>query len=199
MSKRKFAVSLLMLFTALLSSANIVLGQAQKSIRFATLNDPFVATVNEKLVENFNKLHPDVKVNIEYIPGAELPTTLASQAAAKNLADVVFLADLYVVPFAKGNIVMDMEPLAKADKTFDLSDIYPNMLDLIRVNGKGVYMIPSSFELVPVYCNKTMWAKAGAKAPTPDWTWDDYITACVAIRKATGNYCFAGGQKLNPF
>jgi len=190
MSAKRIVASLLMLAVALLSSASTALGQG-KSIRFATLNSPFVDNVNETLIANFNKLHPDVKVNVEYIPGDELPTTLSSQAAAKNVADVVFLADLYVVPFSKGGIVVDMEPLAKADKTFDLSDIYPNMLDLSRVNGKGLYMIPSSFDVVTMYYNKTMFEKAGAPLPTAKWTWDDYAAACVTIRKATGNYCFS--------
>jgi multiple sugar transport system substrate-binding protein len=191
MHKRKFALCLFMLVTALLSSANIVLAQ-EKSIRFGTLTGAFIDDVNDLLIQNFNKLHPDVKVNLEPIVG-DTAQTLAAQAAAKNLPDVVFLADLYVVPFAKGGIVVDMEPLAKADKSFDLSDIYANMLALSTVGGKGLYMIPSSYDVVTVYYNKTMWEKAGAPLPTATWTWDDYIAECQTIRKATGNYCFSGG------
>jgi len=194
MHTKRIVVSLLLLVTALLSSATSALSQGQKSIRFATYNSDFVNAVNDMLIANFKKLHPDVEVKVEYVPSTPgLDQQFAAQAAAKNLADVVFLADLYVVPFAKGGIVLDMEPLAKADKTFDLSDIYPNMLELSKVNGKGLYMIPSSFDVVTVYYNKTMWAKAGAKLPTPNWTWDDYATACVAIRKTTGDYCFTSG------
>ncbi|MCC7446829.1 MAG: extracellular solute-binding protein [Anaerolineae bacterium] len=200
MSAKRIAVALVLILATVLANAPAALSQGEKSIRFATYNSEFVNAVNDMLVQNFNKLHPDVKVNVEYIAtNPAIEQQFASQAAAKNLADVVFLADLYVVPFAKGNIVADMEPLAKADKSFDLSDIYPNMLDLSRVNGKGLYMIPSSFDVVTAYYNKTMWEKAGAKLPTANWTWDDYITACVAIRKATGNYCFAGGMAKEPF
>jgi multiple sugar transport system substrate-binding protein len=196
MFKRALFIALLLIIPVMGISA----ARAQeKSIRFGTLTGAFIDAVNDLLVQNFNKLHPDVKVNVEPIPGDKLETTLASQAAAKNLPDVVFLADLYVVPFAKSGIVVDMEPLAKADKAFDLSDIYPNMLDLSKVNGKGLYMIPSSFDVVTVYYNKTMWEKAGAKLPTADWTWDDYIAECQTIKKATGNYCFRGGQNKDPF
>src|SRR3954465_8306377 len=120
MQKKRMAISVLIVLTTLLSSMRSVVGQEQKSIRFGTLTGAFIDAVNDLLVENFNKLHPDVKVNVEPIPGDKLETTLAAQAAAKNLPDVVFLADLYVVPFAKGGIVLDMEPLAKADKSFDL-------------------------------------------------------------------------------
>src|SRR5438874_9154630 len=107
MHTKRIAISLLMLVTTLISSASIANSQAQKSIRFATYNSDFVNAVNDMLVANFEKLHPDVKVNVEYIASnPALEQQFAAQAAAKNLADVVFLADLYVVPFAKGGIVM---------------------------------------------------------------------------------------------
>src|SRR5712692_9637174 len=193
MFKRGLLITLLLV--TLLTGSTVNPAQAQqKSIRFGTLTGAFIDSVNDLLVKNFNKLHPDVQVNVEPIVG-DTAQVLASQAAAKNLPDVVFLADLYVVPFAKGGIVVDMEPLAKADKTFDLSDIYPNMLDLSRVNGKGLYMIPSSFDVVTVYYNKTMWQKAGDPLPTATWTWDDYISECQIIRKATGNHLFGYDDK----
>ncbi len=193
MFKRGLLITLLLV--TLVTGITVNPAQAQqKSIRFGTLTGAFIDAVNDLLVKNFNKLHPDVQVNVEPIVG-DVGQVLASQAAAKNLPDVVFLADLFVVPFAKGGIVVDMEPLAKADKSFDLSDIYPNMLDLSRVNGKGLYMIPSSFDVVTVYYNKTMWQKAGAPLPNATWTWDDYISDCQMIKKATGNYCFGYDDK----
>src|SRR5258706_9146969 len=163
MSKKKLVISCLVLVAVLFSGMNSVAvkGQDQKTLRFGTLTGAFIDDVNDLLIQNFNKLHPDIKVNLEPIVG-DTAQTLAAQAAAKNLPDVVFLADLYVVPFAKGGIVVDMEPLAKADKSFDLSDIYANMLALSTVGGKGLYMIPSSYDVVTVYYNKTMWEKAGA-------------------------------------
>jgi len=193
MFKRVLLITLVLVTLSTGMTVNPAQAQ-QKSIRFGTLTGSFIDAVNDLLVKNFNKLHPDIQVNVEPIPGDKLETTLAAEAAAKNLPDVVFLADLYVVPFAKSGLVTDMEPLAKADKTFDLSDIYPNMLDLSRVNGKGLYMIPSSFDVVTVYYNKTMWQKAGAPLPTASWTWADYIAECQTIKKATGNYCFATGS-----
>src|SRR5258708_18441355 len=194
MFKRGLFITLLLVTLLTGITANPAQAQ-QKSIRFGTLTGAFIDAVNDLLVKNFNKLHPDVQVNVEPIPGDKLETTLAAEAAAKNLPDVIFLADLYVVPFAKSGLVTDMEPLAKADKTFDLSDIYPNMLDLSRVNGKGLYIIPSSFDVVTAYDNKTIWQKAGAPLPNATWTWDDYISDCQMIKKATGNYCFGYDDK----
>lgn len=176
-----------------------VSAQDVTQIRFGTVNDPAVDRVNQLLIENFEAQHPGVEVIVEYIPGADLVSTYTTQAAAGTLPDVVFLADLFVVPFAQGGIVFDMQPLAEADESFDLSDIYDNLLGLSRVDGEGLYMIPSSYDVVTMYYNQSMFEEAGAPLPSPDWTWDDYTAACTTILEATGNYCFANGGGLPTF
>lgn len=161
-------------------------------IRFGTVNDPAVNRVNDMLVENFRSLYPGIEVQVEYIAG-DLAANYATQVAAGTLPDVIFLADLFVVPFVQNGIVADMQPLADADPDFDLSDIYDNLLGLSRINGEGLYMIPSSYDVVTMYYNKTMFEAAGAPLPEADWTWDDYIAACRIIRENLGNYCFTNG------
>ena len=93
------------------------------------------------------------------------------------------------MPFAQQGITVDMQPLDDADPDFDLDDVYPNMLDLGRVDD-GLYMIPSSYDVVTMYYNKTMFEEAGAPLPTAEWTWDDYRASCKIIKESTGNYCF---------
>ena len=109
---------------------------------------------------------------------------------------MTFTADLFVVPFAKGGISIDMEPLAEADPNFDLSDVYENMLDLSKVEGEGIYMIPSSYDVVTLYYNKTLFEQAGAPLPTPESTWADIIESCKLIRAATDAFCLPSGTNL---
>lgn len=197
MLKPKFLI--LLTLSVLVLTVGIASAQDVTSIRFGTINDPAVERVNQLLVENFKSLHPDIEVNVEYIPGADLVSTYTTQAAAGTLPDVIWLADLFVVPFAQSNIVFDMGPLAEADANFDLSDIYDNLLGLSRVNGEGLYMVPSSYDVVTMYYNKSMFEAAGAPLPTAEWTWADYTAACKTILEATGNYCFANGGGLPTF
>lgn len=188
MLKRKITFSLLLIILAM--SVGMTGAQdAKKEFRFGTLQGAFVDNVNTMLVDQFQKLHPDVEVKVEYITGDDISVPLASQAAAGTLPDVTFTADLYVVPFAKGGISIDMEPLAKADPNFDLSDVYSNMLDLSKVEGKGLYMIPSSYDVVTMYYNKSLFEAAGAPLPTKDSTWEEVINSCKMIKEKTGNYC----------
>jgi multiple sugar transport system substrate-binding protein len=159
------------------------------TFRFGTLQGSFVDNVNAMLVEQFNQLHPDIEVSMEYITGADISVPLIAQAAAGTLPDVVFTADLYVVPFAQAGISVDMLPLAEADPDFDLSDVYENMLALSEVEGEGLYMIPSSYDVVTMYYNKSLFEAAGAPLPTADSTWDEIIESCKMIRANSGAYC----------
>ncbi len=192
MLKKKLILSLMLIILAV--GVSVATAQdAPKELRFGTLQGSFVDGVNTMLIDQFKKLHPDIPVKMEVLDGATLDVTLAAQAAAGSLADVIFTADLYVVPFAKGGISVDMEPLAKADPNFDLSDVYENMLDLSKVEGKGLYMIPSSYDVVTMYYNKTMFEAAGAPLPTKDSTWEDIINSCKIIKEKTGNFCLPAG------
>jgi multiple sugar transport system substrate-binding protein len=189
MFTRKIVLVLMLLVLTVGAFSPTAAQNSGKTIRFGTLTGSFIDGVNKLMVDQFQAAHPDVTVKTEVLTGDDISIPLIAQAAAHSLPDVIFTADLYVVPFAKAGISIDMEPLAKADPTFDLSDVYENMLALSKVDGKGIYMIPSSYDVVTLYFNKTMFEAAGAPLPTADSTWDDVIASCKIIKEKTGNYC----------
>jgi ABC-type glycerol-3-phosphate transport system substrate-binding protein len=183
---------LVVMIVALLAVVGTASARQVTEFRFGTLQGAFVDNVNAMMVAQFNELHPDIEVKVEYLTG-DLGTVLAAQAAAGTLPDVTFTADLFVVPFAKGGISIDMQPLAEADPDFDLSDVYENMLALSKVEGEGIYMIPSSYDVVTLYYNKSLFEAAGAPLPTPESTWADIIESCKLIRAATDAFCLPSG------
>lgn len=183
----------LVCFVLCLLSLSAVSAQETTTLRFGILSGPPVEPTANLMIEYFKTIHPDVEVQVEFLSG-DLAAGYAAQAAAGALPDVIFTADLFVVPFVQGGIVLDMQPLADADPNFDLSDVYPNMLDLSRVGGEGLYMIPSAYDVVTMYYNKTMFEETGAPLPTADMTWDDLIAACKIIMENSDNYCL----QLNP-
>ena len=182
-------VLVVLLLVLIVGVSSPTAAQDAKTLRFGTVTGSFVDGVNKMLVDEFTAAHPDVTVKTEVIAGADISVPLVAEAAADSLPDVTFTADLYVVPFAKAGISIDMEPLIKADPTFDLSDVYENMLNLSKVDGKGIYMIPSSYDVVTLYFNKTLFEKAGAPLPTADSTWDDIIASCKIIKAKTNAWC----------
>lgn len=187
MNITKFA-RIALIVAVLMISTSLLVAQDVTSLRFGILAGPPVEPTAMLMVERFNELHPDIEVELEFLSG-DLAAGYAAQAAAGTLPDVIFTADLFVVPFVQGGIVLDMQPLAEADPSFDLSDVYPNMLDLSRVGGEGLYMIPSAFDVVTMYYNISMFEEADAPIPQADWSWDDLIEACGSIVENTDNFC----------
>jgi multiple sugar transport system substrate-binding protein len=144
-------------------------------IRMLTLQGPPVEPVQELIIPVFNEKYPGVTVKLEY-DGAGNAEKYTTAAASGTMADVFFSADLWVVPFAKNSVSLDLKPFADADPEMDLDDIFPSMLGLGTFDNQ-IHMLPSALDVVTMYYNKTMLEKAGAPLPTADWTWDDAIAA----------------------
>lgn len=172
---------------------------AATTITFGMNSSSSLLPTAKLLTDNFAKTRPEVTVDTQLIANDDIAPTFYKAAAAGTLPDVVFTADSYVLPFNENGVTVDMEPLAKADPSFDLTDIYPNLLGLSQVDGKGLYMVPSSYDVVTMYYNKDLFAKAGAPLPAADWTWADFTAACKTVREKTDAYCFANGGNLPGF
>lgn len=195
---RKLTTVCLSLLVVSVLAVSFVQAQEAKTLRFGTLTGWAVDGVNALLVDAFKKSHPDVEVKLEYY--TDIATQITSQAAAHTMPDVVFTADLFVVPFVQNGITLDMQQFAETDQDINIDDVYPIMLDLGRVAGDpGLYMIPSSYDIVTLYYNKTMFEAAGAPLPTADTTWDELIESCKLIKEKTGNYCIPAGPGWAPW
>jgi multiple sugar transport system substrate-binding protein len=193
--KRRATLGLTALAMLSLTAGPATAQDESRDLRFTAHPDPGIDRVQQLLVQHYEETNPGATVTVEpFAASPGLDVQYATAAAAGTLADVIFTADLFVVPFAQQGVTIDMQPLADADATFDLSDVYPNMLGLSRVGGEGLYMVPSSYDVVTMYYNKTMFEEAGAPLPTAEWTWDDYKASCRIVREKTGNYCFSTAE-----
>jgi len=162
-------------------------------LRVLILQGPPVEPVNEFLSTATTAKYPKVNVDFEYVSG-DHAEGVYTQAAAGTLADVLFSADLWVVPFAQNKVTLDLKPLAEGDAEMDIDDIFPSMLGLGMFGGE-VHMLPSALDVVTMYYNKTLFERAGG-VPTENWTWTDFIDACKKIteleKDAQGNPMYWG-------
>ncbi|MGC9360546.1 MAG: extracellular solute-binding protein, partial [Anaerolineae bacterium] len=133
-----------------------------------------VEPAHELLAASFTGRFPEAAVEFEYIVG-DLAEQVYTRAAAGTLPDVLHTANLFVTPFAKNGVTVDLRPWTEADPDVDLEDVYPIMLTECTFDEE-VHMLPPSLDVVAMYYNKTLLADAGAEMPTSDWTWDDFIT-----------------------
>lgn len=149
---------------------------------------PVTTPITEMLIEKFESENPNVTVTVECSQG-DYAEGIFAKAAAGNLPDVMFSADLFTVPFVENGVMLDLEELAAVDDSFTFDDIYPNILGLGQVIGTpGTYMLPASWDSVQMYYNKDMFEAAGAPMPTDEMSWDDLIAACAIIQEANAEH-----------
>lgn len=152
---------------------------------------PPVSDAYNIMLASFAATHPNVTIKKECAGSGDYAQGIYTMAAAGNLPDVIFSADLFTVPFVANGALLDMRPLAEGEKNQIFDDVYPNILALGQVPGdNGVYMVPASLDTVEVYYNVDMFTKAGVDLPKDDWTWDQWIDACQKVMaKNPGTFC----------
>ncbi|WP_243062555.1 sugar ABC transporter substrate-binding protein [Humibacter sp. RRB41] len=148
----------------------------------------------EKIIKGFNKIYPNVTVNIQLTPsaGGAYWTKMKTLASGKNLPDVLWMNGPNIQLFALNNQLMPIDSLVSAGQIKKSN--YPSALvNLYTVDGR-LYGTPKDFDTVGLYYNKDMLGQAGAAVPTSSWTWDDLKTngKKVSDHFGKGVFGFAG-------
>jgi multiple sugar transport system substrate-binding protein len=168
--------------------------KASANITYALWDQTQVKAIKANLV-GFNKLYPNIHVNIDVTPFADYWTKLQTEATSSTLPDLFWLngpnAQLYE---SNGKV----EPITAEVKAgaIKLAN-YPKALNsLYAVNGVQ-YGVPKDFDTIGLWYNTAIFKEAGVAVPTDTWTWDDFQTAAKTISQklgAKGIYGAAAGM-----
>ena len=154
----------------------------------------------QKIIAAFNKVYPNITVNIQLTPssGGAYWTKMKTLAQGKNLPDVFWMNGPNVELFALNNQLLALDPLVGAG-VIKKSDYPDALVNLYTANGT-FYGVPKDFDTIGLYYNKDLLAKAGVAEPTASWTWDDLKTNGKKISDHFGGKVFGfagdltGGQ-----
>ena len=134
------------------------------------------------LINDFQKLHPDIQVELQRIPYNEYVTKLLTQVAGNVGPDVIFtevenFADLFL-----RNALEPLNPFIQNDK-LDMSVYYPQVVDRFTVDNQ-TYVIPrDTAPICVIYYNKKAFDDAGVPYPTDDWTYDQFVAIAKKVMK----------------
>lgn len=166
-------------------------GPAPVRISLFTWTKPEELRVNQQLVAEFMRLHPNIKVELINEPSRRAMDKLQAMIAARNAPDVMSIHGAYFIPFADKGALLDLHPyVSRAD--FDLADFYPQLVELCRWHGK-LYSLPRYTSVYVLFYNRDLFDAAGLKYPDDSWTWDTYLQA---TRKLTRPGADAGSQQF---
>ncbi|CAN7697663.1 ABC transporter substrate-binding protein [Paenibacillus sp. LjRoot153] len=136
-----------------------------------------------KVIEMYEKAHPNVKIEAEYAAFDDYWKKLAPQAAANQLPDIIQMDISYLTQYGGRNQLADLTPFTK-NKVLNVDDVSPNALSGGQVGGKlvamnlGVNALTSMMDI-------EMLKKAGITPPEKNWTWND-MDALATKAKAAG-------------
>ncbi|MEH8447631.1 extracellular solute-binding protein [Klebsiella variicola subsp. variicola] len=118
------------------------------------------------MTSDFEKQHPDVKVNLEFVPYEALHDKIvAAHGAGGNGYDVVLFDAIWPAEFSRFDLLQDVSSRIAADER---EKIFPGAMNTVVYQGKTLGM-PWILDTKYLYYNKAMLDKAGIKTPPASW------------------------------
>jgi len=152
-------------------------------IHVAGWGDKEEIKIQQVLVDEFQKLHPGVKVEFVRIPFNDYVTKISTQFASGMAPDVMAINAEQLPAFSDRNIFLDLYPFAEKDANLNLKDFYPEAIDRYTVDGKLLGIPRDIAPINVIYFNKKAFNEAGLKFPTDKWTEAEFIKDAEALVK----------------
>ncbi|WP_123041979.1 ABC transporter substrate-binding protein [Cohnella candidum] len=148
----------------------------------------------QQIADNYQKLHPNVKISIESVPD-QYGTKLLTQIAGGQAPDIFQIGDGDVKMFMDKGALEDLTPYIQGQNGIDLNDYYPNVLDVGKLGDK-YYTMPKDYSDIGVYYNKKLFDAAGVPYPQAGWTWDQFYDTAKKLTKKEGSKYTQWGVSL---
>lgn len=114
------------------------------------------------MTADFSKQHPDITVNLEFVPYEALHDKIvAARGAGSNGYDVVLFDAIWPAEFTKFGLLQDVTARISAD---DSAKIFAGAMTTVTYKDKR-WGMPWILDTKYLYYNKAMLAKAGIAAP----------------------------------
>ena len=158
----------IIVITILLYSLNLVrnnsvnTGESNNSIVFWGVNEP--ASVMNAEIQAYKQLHPNVKITYIQQPADQYENLVLGRLTTPNVQkpDIVMIGNSWL-PLIKSDLATSPNYSYQDYKKI----FYPTALSDFTIN-QSIYAIPSEFDGLGVFYNKTMLTAAGISAPSSD-------------------------------
>jgi multiple sugar transport system substrate-binding protein len=146
---------------------------AQTRLRLIWWGNPDRDRRTNEVVDLYMKNNPDVVIDAETYAWNDYWPKLATQAAGRNLPDVIQMDYRYIFEYARRGQLADLTPFI--GNQVDLNDFDQNQLDSGKVDGKLYGISMGANSMAHVY-KPAMLESLGITLPdTTKWTVDDYV------------------------
>lgn len=142
-----------------------------------------------QIVEEFNSLHPGIRVNIEPVEWNAPPQLLAVRTAAGVAPDIISMDPVgFLILGGQNGLLRDLSHLVWRDLE-DPHDIPPAVYDSVSIDGR-ILALPQRISTYVLFYNQDHFDQVGLALPPYDWydsswNWDRYRDAARLLTRDT--------------
>ena len=138
----------------------------------------------ESLVDEFNRSHPDIKVDAETgAPADNLYSKITAALAGGSYPDVSYQFGPNVASLARSPKAADLTDAVKG-AGWNWDDFFPAAREAVTIDGR-VRAVPAVIDSLAVLYNRKLFKQAGLDEPKAGWTWDEFRADAKAMTDAS--------------
>ena len=146
--------------------------------------DPHEQVGYQQSIAEFEKLHPDIKVDIENIPYGSYEQKITAEFITGGAPDLFWVNTPWLGTFIKDGILTDLTPLIKASR-INMAQYYPQLVAMHSKDGK-IYGLPKDWDTIALYYNKAYFNKLHLAVPANlSWNADGTGSFVTFLKEAT--------------
>jgi multiple sugar transport system substrate-binding protein len=144
-------------------------------------------TAYRAVIADFEKSHPNIKVQAEPIPLSQYPTRIVTQAKAGQAPDVIRIFDPWLRGWIREGFLLNLNPLVEKVGGRGYTNLfYAPTVELATVQA-ALYGIPGWNGALMLQYNAKMFEEAGLDPAKPPRTWADLLAYAKKLTKPGGS------------
>jgi multiple sugar transport system substrate-binding protein len=158
------------------------------ALTFFFAANPEEADARQRVVDAFQRRHPDIKVRT-LLSGGNPLQHMSIYCAGGKCPDVLMAWDLTYAGLAARGVLLDLNTMLAQDKAFAadlMADGIRSLYDTFTFDG-GQYALPEQWSGNFLYYNKKLFAEAGVRPPPrrwdQPWSFGEFLDAAKALTK----------------
>jgi multiple sugar transport system substrate-binding protein len=137
----------------------------------------------QSMVKAFERTHPNITIDLRYVNNDYALQKVTVALQGNKQPDISYQYGTSMPQLASTPKLVDLTSRVKA-AGYDYNDFFPGERAVGALNGK-VLGVPALVDNLAVVYNKDLFAKAGLKPPSPNWTWSELVADARAINDPT--------------
>lgn len=156
-------------------------GDGRTVVKFWAMG--FEGEMVARLIPEFERLHPDIRVQVQQLPITSAHEKLLTAFAGDSLPDVCAIGNTWVAEFALLDALEPLDGRIAATPSLRAQDYFAGAWDTGVIDGRA-YAVPWYVETRLPYYRRDLLRQAGIAAPPR--TWAEWQTAMAAIKREVG-------------